>query len=120
MTICWGDGRCAGIRRGRGKGIGGDEIFGEGKAYGVIFHVQGEIDKAAYQVGGARLLQGPDGMDDEATRIALTHLIVQGIYYLQILGSKLALLREGDISGAAKFDCNFGPSHVRHYITIPY
>jgi hypothetical protein len=67
-----------------------------------------EIDKAAYQIGGARLLQGPDGMDDEATRMALTHLIVQGIYYLQILGSDLALLREGDISGAAKFDCNFG------------
>jgi hypothetical protein len=37
----------------------------------------------------------------KATRISLTHLIVQGIYYLQILGSKLALLREGNISGAA-------------------
>lgn len=48
-----------------------------------------------------KALQGPDGMDDEATRIALTHLIVQGIYYLQILGSKLVVLREGDISGLA-------------------
>ena len=45
-----------------------------------------EINKAAYQIGGAKLLQGPDGMDDENHKdCALTHLIAQGIYYLQIL-----------------------------------
>jgi hypothetical protein len=79
------------------------------------FHVQVEINKAGLPIWRRKALQGPDGMDDEATRIVLTHLIVQGIYYLQILGSKLVVLREGDISGLASSTAISAGSHVRHY-----
>jgi hypothetical protein len=85
---------------GEEKASEGMKRSGEGQAYGVSFMYRWRSTKAAYQIGGARLLQGPDGMDDESHKdCALTHFIAQGIYYLQILSSKLALLERGIYQG---------------------
>src|ERR1700722_10808563 len=84
---------------GEGKASEGMKLSGEGQAYGVTFMYRWRSTKRLAKLEAQDCCRGQMAWMMKATRISLTHLIVQGIYYLQILGSKLALLREGIYQG---------------------